>query len=780
MKNIKKLFDFIASSFYSKVLFVVIALLTATAGTLSYILIHQGMDSAEKNLLSRGSSITRSMALAGELAVYSKNKELMDSLLQYIMQEPGVSEAAFYDTDGLVLSIKPDNLYGKNYPAKYVAIAIRKVKESMTLFLDKSPFKGDISRPHYDFYAPVTAFLPGGEAAIITDAPKTNIMIGVLEVRIDGYELQKGKLNLVVWAFGISTGFLIIGCIASVFALKRFTKPLKALTITASRVAKGDYSAVEYACKSSSHDEIGVLAREFCRMIRTIQDRDMQILTLTNAVDKANDMIFMTDRTGKFIYTNKTFEETTGYSLEDLLDKKPVILKSGAQPPEFYKNLWKDTLNTGSAWSGETPIKIKNGAEFVCEVSITPVHDKHGKLSNFLAIMRDVTDKKRLENKLLQVQKLETIGTLAGGISHDFNNILTGVIGAASLLKTKISKDDKLFKYVDMVEQQGYRGAKLVHQLLGFARKGKYRFEPIDINLTLSELVSFCRETFDRAIEITEKLEQNLPLVEGDGNQIYQVFLNLCVNARDAMPGGGALFIRSMLVEKNGDVVYLGLNIPPGKYVCVVVTDTGSGMTKEVQDRLFEPFFTTKDIGKGTGLGLAMSYGIVKSHKGHIAVYSERGMGSSFKVYLPVTLGMEKQFHAAEQEEVKQMGQEKTILLVDDEPVLRELGKDILEHAGYKVYLAKNGEEAIEIYMKKGSDIYLIIMDMVMPNMAGREASEAIHKINPDAKIILSSGYAEDFIVRDLIKNNLARDFIQKPYRVTELLSKMEEVLKKP
>lgn len=769
-----RIFNFFFPSLYTQVLAVTIIILALATSTLSYILINEGIKSAEKDLITRGISLSRGMSIASELAVYSRDKELMNNILYNIMNEAYLLGTAFYDTDGSAVSVQ-----GINPSQRLTAELIKKIMLKKDVFWERVFVPDSSVALYYDFHAPVVSHANTKEGGILEIDAAEKEIIGILRLKIDAVPLQKTKKELILWSSGISILFLIIGIGLSVFIVKRITKPVGQLTDMVKEVHEGHLDSFASYCPLTSKDEIGLLSREFSNMVKTLQDRNRQISILAKAMENASDMIFLTDTEGMFTYINPAFIKLLGYSYEDIIGKRPSIMDSSQYPKEYYKRIWQ-TIKDGKDWCGEVSVRTKGGDVRLCEASIAPVFDDKGNVISYLTIKRDITEKRKMDDQLLQIQKLETIGTLVGGISHDFNNILAGITGAVSLLRRQPPEGDKYFKYIDIIEQQASRGARIVHQLIGFARKGKYIIESVNINNVLKDLIMVITETFDRRIEIKYNLSADVPCVEGDSNQLYQVFLNLCVNARDAMPEGGTLFIRSSLVKKNGGDVSISINnMPAGEYTCICVTDTGIGMDKDTQKRIFEPFFTTKEVGKGTGLGLAMVYGIVKSHRGYITVYSEPGMGTSFKIYLPRIMQMEKEGGVAmNKEDVSEiMKKERVILFVDDEPVLRELARDILESSGYRVYLAKDGEEAVELYKRRGEEIDAVVVDMVMPVLDGKRVCEIIYGMNRDVKLLVSSGYMEDMVIRNLLTDRIAAGFIQKPYTGMSLITEIERII---
>lgn len=383
-------------------------------------------------------------------------------------------------------------------------------------------------------------------------------------------------------------------------------------------------------------------------------------------------------------------------------------------------------------------------------------------------------EKERIRVQLFHAQKMEAIGTLAGGIAHDFNNMLQGILGYASLLKLKIPETDPIYKPLDVIERTAERAAELTQQLLGFARKGKFFVEILNINDLVSEAIKIISRTFDRAIKIKTDLSDNIWRFEGDKGQMVGVILNLCVNARDAMPVGGTLTISTYNREiKEGEMPYSWAR--PGSYVVISVEDTGGGMDKETMKHIFEPFFTTKEIGKGTGMGLAMVYGVVKNHGGFITVDSEIGKGSTFTIYLPRT----------EAEIKKEVGQTRTpisgsgtILIVDDEESIRNLLKDALSGLGYSVKEASNGKEAIEIFNLNKDRIDLIILDLIMPEMGGEETLLGLRELKPDVKVIIATGFGVTESLQHTLRQKGVSGFINKPFNIAEISEAIKTALR--
>lgn len=377
---------------------------------------------------------------------------------------------------------------------------------------------------------------------------------------------------------------------------------------------------------------------------------------------------------------------------------------------------------------------------------------------------------------LLQAQKMESLGTLAGGIAHDFNNILVGILGYASLLKNLVAQDAKFYKYIDIIETSASRGAQLTQQLLLFARSKKTAFEPINLNTVIKEVLALFSTGVDKKITIEKTLAPDIGMVDCDSGQMHQALLNIVINARDAISENGKITITSgnVYVEDTSSPSLQGL--VPGNYVLVSIADNGQGMDKETVAKIFDPFFTTKEKGKGTGLGLSMVYDIIKKHQGAIEVNSEIGKGATFNIYLPYSSAQKTPSRPLEDKDDHPQGHE-TLLLVDDEEVIRGFATEILSAHGYQVIACQNGREASELYAASPGKIDLVILDLFMPVMDGKETLAALKKINPQVRVVISSGYAETKELKGL--EGEIRAFIHKPYKSAELLRKVREVLDK-
>jgi nitrogen-specific signal transduction histidine kinase/ActR/RegA family two-component response regulator len=390
------------------------------------------------------------------------------------------------------------------------------------------------------------------------------------------------------------------------------------------------------------------------------------------------------------------------------------------------------------------------------------------------SIIRDVTERKALERQLLQSKKMEAIGTLAGGIAHDFNNLLTVVLGFSDLLLVETDERDPSYADIQKINQAARSGADLVKRILAFSKKAETYPRPLDLNSEIEQIKELLIRTIPKMIEIKLMLSDDLATVNADPTQVEQVLMNLAVNARDAMPGGGKLTIETQNVSLDEEYRRMHLGARPGDYVMLSVSDTGHGMDREALNRIFEPFYTTKGTGKGTGLGLAVVYGIVKQHGGYINCYSEPGVGTTFKIYLPV-IQIEAESKTALDKATLAGGTE-TVLLVDDEESIRDLGKRILERSGYTVLTAGNAKEALGIYTKDRDKISLVILDLIMPEMGGKQCLEELLRINPQAKVLIATGLAANGLTREAIDMG-GKGLVGKPYNVEEMLRAVRKVL---
>lgn len=496
---------------------------------------------------------------------------------------------------------------------------------------------------------------------------------------------------------------------------------------------------------------------------------------LFTAVEQAGEAIFITDKEGAILYVNPAFERITGYSAKEALGNNARILKSGRQDQAFYKALW-DTITAGKTWKGRLINRRKDGTLYTEEATISPVSDPSGRIVNYLAVKRDITAQLELEERFHQAQKMESIGRLAGGVAHDFNNMLGVIMGHAELALEDPAISPRLASALKEIMKAAERSANLTRQLLGFARKQTISPRVIDLNETVEGMLKMLRRIIGENISLAWLPSSGLWPVKMDPTQVDQILANLCVNARDAIGTGGNISITT--ANHSFDEAFCRANkgFSPGDYVCVAVSDDGCGMDKATMEKIFEPFFTTKGVGEGTGLGLATVYGIVRQNNGFVRVDSRPGEGASFEIYIPRHEGS-----VAERGEEKALAAEiglgETVLVVEDDPSLLKLISKVLQTAGYDVLAASSAEPALALAASHRGPIDLLVSDVVMPGMDGRALAGRILEARPDVKVLFLSGYPADFIARQGGLEEGAA-FLSKPFTPRALAAKVKEVLK--
>lgn len=514
----------------------------------------------------------------------------------------------------------------------------------------------------------------------------------------------------------------------------------------------------------------------FCKDITERKQIEQIIREQAALLDVATDAICVRDLQHHILFWNQGAEHLYGWTAEEALGKNAIDLLYS--PGEQFAQLEEiqATLSREGQWQGELEKITKAGKSIVVASRWTLVRDEAGNPKSILTVGTDVTEKKQLEAQFLRVQRLESLGTLASGIAHDFNNILTPILTAVQLLQLKHPRLEKRSqKMLKLAEDSAKRGAALIKQILAFARGVEGKRVPMQVRHLLSEVLQVVRQTFPKSIDICSEIPRSdLWTVCADATQLHQVFMNLCVNARDAMPNGGTLTVWAENQIVDAAYTRMNLEAATGPYVAIAVSDTGTGIVPEFLERIFDPFFTTKELGKGTGLGLSTVLGIVKNHGGFIKVYSEVGQGSQFKVYLPAIEDVVVTF---EEEQLLLQGDRELILIVDDEPLIQQATSSALEAHNYRAVMANNGVEAIELYTQYQHEIRVVLMDLMMPLMDGIAAIELLREINPDVQVILTSGLASNSRCSEA--SGLAIDaFLSKPYTAREVLQTLQSLLK--
>jgi PAS domain S-box-containing protein len=527
-------------------------------------------------------------------------------------------------------------------------------------------------------------------------------------------------------------------------------------------------------------------------IVRDITDRKQAELAITQVLEwqeaifeGSRDAVFISNEQSHFVAVNNAACELTGYPKEELLTMRIPDLHEDIDLDAYNRS--HDKIMGGEAALTEAKIRRKDGTKVDTEFSNTRV--SIAGIFYMHTVARDITERKKAENELkekeekrlqlerqfIQSQKFEELGTLASGIAHDFNNIINIIMGHSSLVKEHPSDPERLARSIDAIEKASERGASLVKQLLMLARKNETLFDSILVNDIINEIRRLLHETFPKTIVISTDLQRDLPNVVADANQLHQVFMNLCINARDAMPHGGRITVSTSTVS--GEKILSRFpQVQDKEYVMVRVSDTGIGMNDEVKRRIFEPFFTTKGAGRGTGLGLALVYSIIQNHHGMIEVDSEVGRGATFSIYFPVDghKVVNGQDHTPKLADIP--GGTETILVIEDEEMLSDLMTTILASKGYGVLSATDGEEGLEIFKKHRKQISAVVTDLGLPKIPGDEITKRIMSIEPTSKIILSSGYIDGDVKAALLKTG-AKCFILKPYKPAEVLQTVRAVI---
>ncbi|MBW4424843.1 MAG: response regulator [Nostoc desertorum CM1-VF14] len=644
-------------------------------------------------------------------------------------------------------------------------------RSSVILIVDDTPINLEVL---YDFLgkAGFTVLIAeDGESAIARAeyAPPDLILLDILMPGMDGFETCR-----LLKKSGLTQDIPIIF--------------MTALSETVDKVKGFELGAVDYLTKPLQHQE--VLARiqlhlKLRSLTKTLQEQNLRleseiaerlqveekIREQAALLDITSDAILVKDFDNQIRFWNQGAEHLYGWKATEVIGKnvKQILYlpETLFQIQDIYANIAKSGF-----WHGELHQVNKKGQDIIVASRWTLMRDRNGQAISILTVNTDITEKKHLETQVLRAQRLESIGTLASGIAHDLNNILTPILTTTQLLQMKTpDTDERNQQMLKTIENNSKRGAALVKQVLQFARGIDGQRTVVQMNHLFLEIQQIVQETFPKSIELTEHIQPELWAVIGDATHLHQLLINLVVNARDAMPKGGHIEISAENLLIDGDYARMNLNAHVGSYIAITVADTGMGMRSEIIDRIFEPFFTTKEIGKGTGLGLSTAKGIIQSHGGFVTVTSQTGKGTEFKVYLPA-VEVAKAPLVEDLELFKGNGE--LILVVDDETRILETTKILLEVYSYRVLTASNGIEAIALYVQHENEISVVLMDMMMPLMDGATAITTLQKINSQVKVVAVSGLN---VSEKLVKIPGVKNFLAKPYTTKELLQTLHSIL---
>jgi two-component system cell cycle sensor histidine kinase/response regulator CckA len=518
-------------------------------------------------------------------------------------------------------------------------------------------------------------------------------------------------------------------------------------------------------------DYVLSVVRDVSERKRLEADRSLQAAALNSAVNP----IIITDRNGTIVWVNAALTSSTGYSSAEVVGRNPrALFKSGAHDDALYANLWSTVLR-GDVWQGEMTNRRKDGTLYPEMQTINPVRDASGNISHFVAVKRDLTSEKKLQAQFLQAQKMESVGRLAGGVAHDFNNLLMVMNGWTEMTMADLPTAHPAQASLAEVLSAGEGAARLTKQLLAFSRQQVVEATVFNVNSLVTELEKMLRRLLGEDIKLATRADPDLGLVKMDRGQLEQVLMNLAVNARDAMPQGGRLLLETSNVTLSRETVPADLELLPGDYIMLAVGDTGTGMSDATRTHLFEPFFTTKQPGKGTGLGLATTFGIVHQARGGIEVSSQLGVGTTMRIYLPRTHEAERAAAPRSRKPLRR-GVE-TVLLVEDEAAVRHVTAKMLELRGYRVLTASCGDEAMSLVRTHRAPVHLLLTDVVLADgMNGGQLAECLAKQCPGLKLIFMSGYTADVTLsHGLTEQDVA--LLQKPFTADALIAKVRQIL---
>jgi len=602
-------------------------------------------------------------------------------------------------------------------------------------------------------------------------APPDLILLDIMMPEMDGFEVCRRlkadeRLRLIPVIF--------------ISALGMVDQKLQAFREGAVDYVTKPFQAEEVLARVNTHVQLAQL-EELRREIAARKVAEKELRKLSRAVEQSPASIAITDLQGNIEYVNPAFCRMTGYTAEELLGNNPRVLKTGVTTAEEYRILW-NTITGGGVWTGEFCNKRKNGELYWEKACIAPITDNEGAIKQFVAIKEDITALKQaeeeralLEEQLQQAQKMESVGHLAGGVAHDFNNILTVIHGYSQIAMMEADPAQPIYGQLKEIRKAAERAAELTQQLLAFARKQVIAPRLLDLNSAIAEMLNMLQRLIGEDIQLTWLPENDLWPVMMDPSQVDQLLANLCVNARDAIDNIGTVTIATLNCSLNEQFCAAYPDAKPGEYVLLSVSDTGCGMDRKTAEHIFEPFFTTKEVGKGTGLGLATVFGIVRQNNGIITVSSEPGAGTKFLIYIPRHTGASRWEQKEESALPPPRGNE-TILLVEDDRAILDLTALLLEKLGYTVLKANGPTEAIRLAKEHVREITLLVTDVIMPEMNGKDLAVSLKSSNPQLLCLFMSGYTADNIARHGVLEGGVH-FIHKPFALSALAVKVREVL---
>ena len=759
-----------------------------------------------EELLNHGRTVADMVSKNSEYGIYTENQE---SLLNIVGSLAGDGDLAYVS----ILNQTKRQLAHKSFkPSVQIPSFLLHKNRGLTKQILHEEFLNQKDGNRYvDISVPVMSHAHSGLTEIFLnkeDMTEEKI-IGYVQIGLTKEGFRKRIHQFLVSTLLFTSWIAILGVLSTLLITRRIALPIKRLKLATQEISEGKF---DHSIEIETRDEISDLTGSFNHMLENLQNYRAQVeernseLTIANqqmqqeiterrraeeAMRKAEARyrslferiplgLYRTAPSGQVLDANPALVKMLGYpDRESLL----AINAGDAYTNPQDRIQWKALIEReGGVRNYEKQLCRHDGTTIWVEENTQGVRDANGQVLFYEGSFKDITERKRveeekrtLEEQLRQSQKMEAIGQLAGGVAHDFNNLLTVISGYSQLSLSTLEKEDPLRESIEEIKKAAERAANLTRQLLAFSRRQMMEMKVLDLNASMRDLDKMLRRVIGEHLELVTLSADDLGRVKADPGQVEQVILNLAVNARDAMPSGGKLTIETANVEMDATYAHKHVALTPGHYVMLSVSDTGVGMTPEVKERIFEPFFTTKEKGKGTGLGLSTAYGIVRQSGGDIWVYSEPGHGSTFKIYLPRAeehVGEEKE-KAVKKELLR--GNE-TILVVEDEEEVRKLSARILKKQGYRVLEASHGGDALLICQKHAEAIHLIVTDVVMPQMGGKELANQLKNLQPDIKVLFTSGYTDNAIVHHGVLD-AGINFIQKPFFPDALVRKVREVL---
>lgn len=730
-----------------------------------------------KNVEGNGRYLVANLAENSELGVFSENAAYLKAPVEAILKENNAVWAAVYNSHGeIILSAQKLKDMDLNLPGEIKNLIPAWQKDQV-----HKQVRYLRNRKMNDFFLPV--YLKSSRAVVeyedIASEKQQGQLIGIARVGMSLEILQQRTLEIIKAVLVLIIVCLVAGGIAILFVARSITRPLRQLEAGARAIGKGNLGM---RIDSTAEDEIGSLARSFNDMADQLQQQMLrrqnaedEMRRLISAVEQAAEMIIVMDCSGTIKYVNPAAERITGFQVKEILGKNPFSMRHGIYDTDFSKDI-SGKVMAGETWAGLVSEIRKDGSLCKIEQTITPVRDNSGKIVSFVSIGRDITNEQFMEEQLRQSQKLKAIGTLAGGIAHDFNNILGAIIGYTELSLDAGNLEQRIRHNLEQILKSSLRAANLVKQILAFSRKSIYEQQPVQLNLIIQEAFNLLRPSIPRTVAIRQHLPDDEIMIVADPTQILQVLMNLCTNAAQAMSGlSGAIDISLSSRELHGQELKRYPELQKGRYAQLTVHDTGPGIAPDILEHIFEPFFTTKEVGKGTGMGLSVVDGIVRSHGGAIKVYSEPARGATFEVLFPQ---LEAVPDALPQEEQLLPTGAENILFIDDEDFLVDSGRKMLSALGYRVTVANGSFEAFEIFQQTPDRFDLVITDQTMPQMTGYELARNMLQIRPSLPVILCTGYSETVSPETAAAGGI-KAFIYKPVGKQELAIKIREVLDK-